>query len=205
MEKQIVKVICECAKMYDTNLKGKNLMFIFENRQTKKIEFIETQFLSSNFKHLTGVEYKDKKTSTEFFQLCLKNKLSYKKIIQKQNGTTRLKLEILPQLVKIGKNAKIVADYDNSKVNLYTEKLIGNIRCCIGFVKKGQYYLPNTIMKQDIRQITKGSTWAIIAILEKTRKESKYSKITYNKNNVNIKKIENFLQGKISENLYYDK
>lgn len=51
MEKKIVKIICECAKIYDKNLKGKNLIFIFENQINKKIEYIETEFLVNNFRH----------------------------------------------------------------------------------------------------------------------------------------------------------
>lgn len=49
MEKKIVKIICECANIYDKNLKGKNLLFIFENQLTKKIEYIETRVFSKQF------------------------------------------------------------------------------------------------------------------------------------------------------------
>lgn len=190
MEKEIVKKVCECAKIYDKKLKGKNLMFIFENQFDKTIDFIETEFLANNFKHLTGVNHKNKKSSIEFYKLCLNNKLSYKEIEQKKNGTTRLKLEILPLLLQIGNNAKIVSNYNNSKVNLYTEKIIGNVRCCIGFIKKDEYYVPNTIMKQDIRELSnKESISKILAILEKTSKERKYNKVSYIYKNINIYEI----------------
>lgn len=187
MEKKIVKIVCECAKIYDENLKGKNIMFIFENQINKKIEYLETEFLANNFRHLTGIKCKNEKTSIEFYKMCLNNKLSYKDIVQKQNGTTRLKLEILPQLVNIGRNAKLIADYDNSKINLYTEKIIGNIRCCVGFVKKDKYYLPNTIIKQDVREISqKQSINKIIAILEKSIKDKQYNCVTYIKKDIDL-------------------
>lgn len=147
-------------------------------------------FLANNFKHLTGIKCKKTKSSIEFYKQCLNNKLSYKDIEVKLNGTTRLKLEILPQLVNIGRNAKLVANYDNSKINLYTEKIIGNVRCCIGFIKKEKYYLPNTIIKQDIREIAEKNTInRIVVILEKNIKDKKYKSITYIKDGINMYNI----------------
>lgn len=187
MKKEIVKEICECAKIYDKNLKGKNLMFIFENKLNKKLDYIETQFLANNFMHLTGINTKNAKSSIEFYRLCLNNKLSYKEIIEKQNGTTKLKLEVLPQMLNIGKNARMVADYNGSKVNLFTEKVIGNIRCSIGFINVRGYYLPNTIIKEDIRQISQKETInRVIAILEKTTNKKQYTNITYIHENIDI-------------------
>ncbi len=187
MKKEKIKEICEMAKIYDKNLKGKNLMFIFENKLNKKLDYIETQFLANNFMHLTGISIKKIKSSTEFYRLCLNNKLSYKQVMEKQNGTTKLKLEVLPQMLNIGKNARMVADYSNSKVNLYTEKLIGNIRCSIGFINVKGYYLPNTIIKEDIRQISQKETISrVIAILEKTTNQKEYSNITYICDNIDI-------------------
>lgn len=195
MEKEIVNKVCEYAQIYDKNLKGKNIMFIFENIVSKEIDYIETEFLANNYKHLTGVEYKEEITPTKFYKLCINSKLSYRNITQKNNGTTKLKLDVLPQLLNITKKAKLIANYSGSKVNLYTEKLIGNVRCCIGFIKKDKYYLPNTILKQDIREISQlESDCKIVAILEKTSKQKEYNKITYINKNINLKQIINKLK-----------
>lgn len=207
MEKEIVKKVCEYAQIYDKNLKGKNIMFIFENMVNKEIDYIETEFLANNYKHLTGIECKEKIEPIKFYKLCINSKLSYKVIKQKDNGTTKLKLEVLPQLLNIAKNAKLVANYNGSKINLYTEKVIGNVRCCIGFVKNDKYYLPNTILKQDIREISQfESNCRIIAILEKMSKQKQYDKVTYMNEKIDLKEIVSKL--KIEEkiiNIFYEK
>ena len=206
MEKEIVKKVCEYAQIYDKNLKGKNIMFIFENMVNKEIDYIETEFLANNYKHLTGIECKEKIEPIKFYKLCINSKLSYKVIKQKDNGTTKLKLEVLPQLLNIAKNAKLIANYNGSKINLYTEKVIGNVRCCIGFVKNDKYYLPNTILKQDIREISQfESNCRIIAILEKMSKQKQYDKVTYMNEKIDLKEMVSKL--KIDEkiiNIFYE-
>lgn len=190
MNKELVKKVYEYARLYEERLNGKNIMFIFENNYTKELNYIETQFLANNFMHLTGVIHEKIKSSKEFYKLCINKKLSYKDVTQKQNGTTKLKLDIFPQLLNLSRNAKVISNYDNSKVNLYTEKLIGNYRGCIGFIKKDKFYLPNTIIKQDLREISqKGTVNKVIAILEKKIEEKKYAKLTYINKEIQIWKV----------------
>ena len=66
---EIIKRICESAQKYKRNLLNKNIMFLTENKKIKKIEFIQTVFLKSNFLHLTGIKYY--KSSNKFFEDCL--------------------------------------------------------------------------------------------------------------------------------------
>lgn len=65
-----------------------------------------------------------------------------------------MKLSVLPQLMKIYRSAKMVGDYSFTKSVLYTEKLVGNITASLGFVRDDKYYIPNTALKEDIRDIT---------------------------------------------------
>ena len=57
--------------------------------------------------------------------------------------------------MKIYHFAKMVEEYNFIKSLLYTEKLARNITACLGFIRDGEYYIPNTVLKGDIRDITK--------------------------------------------------
>ena len=65
-----------------------------------------------------------------------------------------MKLSVLSQIMNIHKTAKMVGDYDNTKSVLFTEKIVGTVTACVGFVREGNYYLPNTTLREDIRTIT---------------------------------------------------
>lgn len=202
-KKRALSVIYNCAKKYDENLKNQNIMFIIENRKFKeKISFIETIFYIHNFLHLTGIDYnsrKNLKTAKSFYSNLLKGKISYKNINYKNPITTEFKLEILYNLCAIDKTAKFTGTYNNSiKDNLYTEKVIGNIRYCFGLVKdkKTNYYMPNSAIQEDIRNIT-NNMCNIVAILKKEKDEKFYSNITYIKNNFDLNNL--FSNEKISE------
>lgn len=81
-------------------------------------------------------------------------------------------------LMNIHKNAKIIGDYDKNKIYLHSNKIIGNINSCLGFIKKDNYYICNTSLKEDIRKITYNHR-KIICILSKKIQEEKYNEITY--------------------------
>ena len=132
--------------------------------------------------HLTGVKYYDKgkyMKANQFFQACLKNKLSEKNIKIKEDGTTNLKFEIFSQLFYINKKIKMLGIYNQSKQDLKTEILLGNINICVGLIKSiGDYYLPNSLLKEDIRKrVIK--PYKIVGILKKKVKEEQYQDIIY--------------------------
>jgi hypothetical protein len=100
------------------------------------------------------------------------------------NGTTPLKLEVLPQLMEIYKNARMVGDYDNSRAYLYTEKIAGGVTANLGFVKDENYpesgfYVPNTTIKDDIRNMSLKPVQRVLAIWVKKAPDSKYPLLTY--------------------------
>lgn len=72
----------------------------------------------------------------------------------------------------------MIGIYDNNKIIMHTEKLIGNVFGCIGFVKDENYYIPNTVLREDIRNIT-NSTNKIVGILCKNIKDKNYKIIKY--------------------------
>ena len=190
-KKEILKILKESAIKYKENLKDNNLLIIYKEKA--KIKYIEILFLARNFMHLTGVKCNDKNRkymkANQFYQACLNNKLSYKDIIIKQNGTTKLKLDILSQLIHIDKNCKMLGVYNNYKKELITEILLGNINMCLGLVKSAtSYYIPNTLLKEDIRKIVI-EPYQIMAILKKKVEEEKYKDIIYINKKANISEI----------------
>jgi len=166
-KEQAIKIITEAAKIYNENLENKNLLFIFGVE--KSPEFFETSFLPRNFLHLTGVKIIEKRIrgSVDFYEKCLKGKLSPSDFSFADNGTTDMKLSILPKLMKIQTCAKMVGIYDNTKSVLYTEKLAGNIYACMGFIKEDDYYIPNTALREDIRNISIRPQKRVLSIFKK--------------------------------------
>ena len=160
-------------------MENKNLLFLFGSQQ--KTDFFESVFLPRHFLHLTGVEISEGKFfgSSDFYNKSLKSQLSLNDFSLASNGTTEMKLSILPQLMKIYRSAKMVGDYSFTKSVLYTEKLVGNVTASLGFVRDDKYYIPNTALKEDIRDITIKPQSRILAILRKSVEQSHYEEICY--------------------------
>lgn len=173
----IVKIVVEMAQKYQKRLENTNILFVYLDRLDQKIKYIETRFLSRNFLHLTGLSFLGK-YSNYFYKLCLNNKLKSKDINIKNQKITEMKLEILNNVVSFDKRAKILGNFNNSKLKLNTEVVIGNIDWCLGFINANEYYVPNTLFKEDIRDVVTNSN-RIICIMSKKIKDKKYVKIDY--------------------------
>lgn len=147
MEKiEIIKIIESCATKYKNNLVNKNLLFIYYNKN--KIEYIETKFLPSNFLHLTGLKYQRKSNNNaiKFYKDILDKKVSLKNLEIKNEGTLKLKLNVLNMILDINYSAKMIGEFNSSfKSLLITEKIIGTNVYSMGFIKVGEFYIPNTI------------------------------------------------------------
>lgn len=172
---QAIRIISQCAKTYQDELNNKNVLFLY--RLEGQLHALEACFLPRHFHHLTGVQFSG--SSSNFLRLCLEHKLSPQQISLATNGTTEMKLQVLPELVNIHKTARMIGSYDHSKMMLYTEKLVGSVRGCMGFVLDGNYFCPNTVLREDIRKITCGCN-AMIAVLVKDLREITYSQVSYN-------------------------
>lgn len=173
-KEKAIKIITDCAKIYNENLENKNLLFIFGTE--KSPEYFEASFLPRNFLHLTGVKILEDRIfgSVDFYERCLRGKLSPSDFSFAQDGTTEMKLSILPQLMKIQTCAKMVGVYDYTKSVLYTEKLAGNIYACMGFIKENNYYIPNTALREDIRDISVRPQKRVLAIFKKEISQKLY-------------------------------
>lgn len=103
--KDAIRIISRAAKDYDDVLNGYNYIFIYKNRQNNQIEFFESTFLPRNFQHLTGIEFIDAQGNilhnpTQFYQKCLNSTLKESDVAFKDDGTTELKLQALPNSIR---------------------------------------------------------------------------------------------------------
>lgn len=197
-KKQILDEIQKCIKKYNDNLLNKTIIIIYKNNSKvleKSIDFFEVKFSKENFYHLTGITYlndskKINNISKMFYNNMLKSNISSNQISFKRNTnkTVYLKLLVLNNLLDIKTGAKMIGEYDGTaKKQLYCEKVVGGVSCCMGFVKEksSDYYRPNTALKENILDIT-NNTKSIIAIFEKEKYKKTYKKLTYLNSNYNI-------------------
>lgn len=69
---QIAKDICHAASQYKSTLVGRTFLYVFEN------QYIEVIFLTSSFKHLTGVD--SRLSAKDFYKNALRNQLRAEQI-----------------------------------------------------------------------------------------------------------------------------
>ncbi len=129
-------------------------------------------------------------TAKEFYNKCINNKLKEKEFEFSADGTTNLKLDVLPSIINKNLSAKMVGESNALGLKLYTEKLVGNTNACMGFIKekKRGRYVPNTVLQGNIKDITVAQM-AIVATYRKTREEKKYNECTYKSKNIDIKNV----------------
>lgn len=180
-KEQAIKIVIKSAEAYKKNLSGKNLLFICMDK-AKKIFCIETVFTESRFLHLTGFKVdKEKISATDFFERCIDHRLSVNDFEFAKDGTTELKLDVLPFVVtaNLG-NANMAGDFNGRNIRLFTEKIVGTVKAGIGFVRQGKsdMLVPNTMIKADIREYLKGSL-RIIATYTKNISDEMYSELVY--------------------------
>lgn len=176
----LLKEIINLVIMYDHMLRNKKLLFITETKKNK-IETIEVMFKKENFFHLTGLKLKNNNISSSlFYQLCLNHKLSIKDF-ELKNNMSKWKLEVLPQIIKIDRLANQIGEFSNSGNLLKTDILVGTTRNAVlglKFIPKNKIYIPNTVLKEDIRKIANRRN-KVIAIMKKDLKQSSYKDFTY--------------------------
>ncbi|MCI6648295.1 MAG: PBECR4 domain-containing protein [Lachnospiraceae bacterium] len=189
-KEQAISIVTSCAEAYNRELLNKCLLFVISDKH-KRISVMETRFGAGQFLHLTGLKISDKKLSaSRFFKRCLDHKLSPDDFEFPSNQTTFLKLEVMPTLICKNLAANSVGTYKGTGLVLHTEKLAGGIRGCIGFVSdaKEKYYIPNTLLKADIRDYIVDSG-RILITYRRDISEEKYSEIVYAAKKVDWKSL----------------
>ena len=105
------KVLFECAELYKNNLIDYNLLFLCAGKN-RKMNALEMQFSTTGFLHLTGVKFPGKKIPARaFFDKCINRRLSLAEFDLALDGTTELKLKILPLLFQKNLSASMIGDF----------------------------------------------------------------------------------------------
>jgi len=172
---EALRIIHNSAVAYKNNLLNRNVMFVALKDEATLI--FEAKFLPSNFKHLTGII--TSLNSTRFFEAAYSNKLKESDISFARDGTTQKKLDVLYSLMSIHKTAKMAGDFESSHKVLLSDKVAGTTTAVMGFVKDDNYFVPNTVIKDDVRQIIRRPTLTIAAIFIKSDKQEIYNDLSY--------------------------
>lgn len=188
MKKQdALRIIFECADKYRNSFAGNNFLFICSNAKV-----INTTFVGANFLHMTGVKFAQVKRieANAYYDLCLNRRLREADFDLSQDGTTEMKLRVLPRLLNPNMNAKMLGNYSANRPMMFTEKIAGGVSGGIGFVydEKTGFYVPNTVLNIDIRQLTTDCL-RIIAIYRKKIEYEKYNELVYQARKVDWSKV----------------
>lgn len=176
-KKDAIKIITACAKKYRDNLANNNLLFV-TLVNNNRFNYIMVKYLPSNFLHLTGFNVCNGLSPNQFYKKCLRRKLSFEDFEFKDDGTTLLKLEILPQLMDIHKCAKMLGDYNGSKPRLLCDKLAGTVAGCMALRMENNYFAPVSALQEDIRDLINNQE-RIIAIFRKPITNELFNNLTY--------------------------
>lgn len=184
-------VVFSCAPLYKENLVGKSLLFVTTDKH-KKVYCLEVTFDTGNFMHMTGFKVKKPGINARhFFNLCYDKRLAEADFEFADDGTTEMKMRVLPSLVTKNLSARMLGDYNMSQPKLYTDKIAGSISACMGFVRDGGEgrYVPNTVLEGDIRiKVVKANR--IVLTYRKERKDEQYSEIVFSAKKVDWEKLE---------------
>lgn len=70
----------------------------------------------------------------------------------------------------------MIGDLDTQTIKLYTEKLIGNVTACMGFIQCGKTYKPNTVLESNLKNYSKAPC-RVIATFRKAQQEKPIMKL----------------------------
>lgn len=82
----------------------------------------------------------------------------------------------------------MIGNYTGPHLELYTEKVTGTTTACLGLIEKGDCYIPNSVLSEDIRSIVPKPPGKIYAIFKKNINSTLYTQLTYKSQNMKITK-----------------
>jgi len=184
-KKQAIDIICKCAKLYQKFLNNYQVVFIY--RDSSNIShYSEVQFKSHNFLHFTGVRLKTGLNANTFYRYALNNRLNENDFTFDEKHSCESKLYVLESIMHIDSYARMIGPYNNSKIDLYTEQITGTVSACLGLIQRNNIFIPNSVLKEDIRSIITKPPGKIYAILKKKISTRYYDKLTYKSQSIEI-------------------
>ena len=184
---EAISIISNCADTYKKYLDGKQVAFVYRDENNHS-NYTEVKFRSHNFLHFTGVKLRNGLTANDFYRYALNHRLSENDFSFKDPYTTELKLKVLATIMNIDTRARMIGNYIGPHLELYTEKVTGTTTACLGLIEKDNYYIPNSVLSEDIRSITPKPPGKIFAIFKKPIKSPLYTQLTYKSKNITITK-----------------
>lgn len=173
-KKQAIDIISKCAKLYHKYLENYQIVFVYRDANNHS-SYTEVQFKTYNFLHFTGVIPRAGLNANDFYRHALNSKISEQDFSFKDNHTTELKLQILDIIMCIDTRARMIGNYIGPNFELYTEKVTGTTSACLGLILKNNHYIPNSILKEDIRSIVPKPPCKIFAIFKKRLSDKYYT------------------------------
>ena len=84
----------------------------------------------------------------------------------------------------------MIGEYSGSRPMLFTQKIAGNIKGCMGFLldNKKNCYVPNTILNEDVRTLVVDAK-RVVAVFRKDVSTDGYEEIVYKVKDVDLKAI----------------
>lgn len=184
-KQQAIDIISKCAKQYYKYLENYQIAFVYRNANNQS-DYTEVQFRSYNFLHFTGVTPRIGLNANNFYRYALNSQISERDFSFKDSHTTELKLQILDVIMNIDSRARMIGNYNGPHMDLFTEKVTGTTTACLGLISKGDCYVPNSVLKEDIRTIVPKPPGKIFAIFKKKINNDFYTELTYKSNNLSI-------------------
>ena len=205
-KKEAASIAVKCAIQYKDELLNRSLLFVCTDKHLKVYTF-EASFRERNYMHLTGlvpIKFTDNNgekhilSASEFFNKCITKTISPEHFDFHKDGTTQLKLAVLPKMICKNLSATMIGDYTSFNPKLKTDKLVGKTSGVLGFVQDSieNKFLPNTLLNADIRDLAE-PTLRIIATFRKNETDEYYNELTYKAKNAELDKI------KLPDNLKY--
>lgn len=174
-KREVLRQVVSAAKKYKENLLGRNYLIISKKKHMD-FKYWELKFEKKQFAHLTGLE--TTLSSSHFYQKAIGGRLSVRDFNLREDGTTELKLEVLPLLMEFKDKIRVVGYFEDCSPRLMTDVLAGNHQGALGFVKDEKDCLvPNTCLKCDTR--FRVDSERIVMILSKKFEDKEYKKVEY--------------------------
>lgn len=177
-KQQAISIISKCVKLYDKNLVGKQVAFVYLDENNRP-HFTEVLFRTYHFLHFTGVNPRPGLNANDFYRRAQNSRLTENDFSFKSNNTTERKLQILDVIMCIDTRARMIGNYMGPNLQLHTEKVTGTTSACLGLILKNNIYLPNSVLKEDIRTIVSKPPGKIFAIFKKDFRSKQYTILTY--------------------------
>lgn len=183
------KEIIKNYEKFKFKLEGKEYLFVFFDNDKKMYDCVLVKFDTENFCHLLGIINKCS-NHFEFSKKCDEGTLNEKNYQIKEYSKYNNKVNAFEALLNIGKSSKLVGDFNEYRLKLRLDKLIGNINFSLGIKcvdTNTRTYVPVSLLDGDIRSYTNNPIKILLALVRDID-EVEYKVINYGKK-VNVSEL----------------